>query len=186
MRCETYDIRAARPADIPAIRAMQGRSMRALGAGFYPEAVIAAFLERIGTMDDAVVHEGYFLVADAGGTIVGSGGWSRLTPGYARTAGAAALVHDATIRSVFVDQAAARRGIASAIMARAESRRRRRGRADDRPCGDALGAAALPAARLPGGGGDRHRPRAVRRGDHGEGARAADPRALTAPTVSGP
>jgi GNAT superfamily N-acetyltransferase len=121
MACETYDIRAARAADIPAIRAMQGRSMRALGAGFYPEEVIAAFLERIGTMDDAVVHEGHFLVADAGGAIVGSGGWSRLTPGYARTAGAAAPVHDATIRSVFVDPAAARRGIASAIMARAEA-----------------------------------------------------------------
>ena len=73
MRCETYDIRAARSADIPAIRAMQGRSMRALGAGFYPEEVIAAFLERIGTMDDAGVHEGHFLVADAGSAIVGSG-----------------------------------------------------------------------------------------------------------------
>ena len=73
MRCETYDIRAARAADIPAIRAMQARAMRALGAGFYRPAVIAAFLERIGTMDDAVVHEGHFLVADAGGAIVGSG-----------------------------------------------------------------------------------------------------------------
>jgi GNAT superfamily N-acetyltransferase len=116
-----YRIRPARPADIAALRAMQARSMRALGRAFYEPTAIAAMLEQIGTMDDAAVAEGHFLLAEDRGGIVGSGGWSRLVPGYEAMVGGNALdLGDATIRSVFVDPAAARRGIGSAIMARAE------------------------------------------------------------------
>jgi GNAT superfamily N-acetyltransferase len=118
-------IRHVRPAEIPVIRAMQERSLRVLGGAFYAPGEIAAFLTEIGTMDDAVVHEGHYFVAeDLDGAILASGGWSRKAPGYDRAAirgvtnrnGADA----ATVRSVFVDPAAARRGIATAIMARIE------------------------------------------------------------------
>jgi GNAT superfamily N-acetyltransferase len=119
----SHRIRPATAADIPAIRAMQARSLRHLGAGCYDPAVIGRLLATIGTMDDAVVHEGNYLVAvSVDGAIVGSGGWSRIRPGYAAATDRRRAAPDrATIRSVFVDPAAARRGIASAIMARAEA-----------------------------------------------------------------
>lgn len=116
-------IRAAEAADIPAIRAMQEHSMRVLGGRHYATDNIAAFVEQFGTMDFAVVREGHFLVAtDQRGRLLGSGGWSRLAPGYQRGSEAASPRHDiATVRGVFVDPAAARNGIGAAIMRHAEA-----------------------------------------------------------------
>ena len=113
-----YLIRLARPADIPAMRAMQERSMRVIGGDFYNSDEIANFLALCGTMDDTVVEEGHYFVAeDHRGTILGSGGWSRSRPHYANSAAASeASAAKPTVRSVFVDPAATRRGIASAIM----------------------------------------------------------------------
>ncbi|MHA6298085.1 GNAT family N-acetyltransferase [Devosia sp. CAU 1758] len=113
-----YAIRHARVSDIPVIRAMQARSMWRLGADFYTEAEIANFLNIFGTMDDALVIEGHFFIAeDPGGAIRASGAWSRAKPGYATgmtaTGPTAAMP---TVRSVFVDPAIARRGVGSAIM----------------------------------------------------------------------
>ena len=111
-----YLIRLANPADIPAMRAMQERSMRVIGGDFYNPDEIANFLALCGTMDDAVVEEGHYFVAeDHRGTILGSGGWSRSRPHYANSAaGSEAGTAKPTVRSVFVDPAATRRGIASA------------------------------------------------------------------------
>lgn len=94
-----------------------------LGGPFYTDDEIAGFLTQYGTMDDAVVSEGHFFVAgNRAGKILGGGGWTRRRPRYAtglgETAEAEALP---TVRSVFVDPAAERRGIASSIMARIES-----------------------------------------------------------------
>jgi GNAT superfamily N-acetyltransferase len=115
-------LRLARPADIPAIKAMQRRSLSVLGGRFYSDDEVAGFLAQYGTMDDAVVAEGHFLLAeDQAGKILGSGGWTRRRPGYARglarSPEAEALP---SVRSLFVDPAAARRGVASSIMARVE------------------------------------------------------------------
>jgi GNAT superfamily N-acetyltransferase len=117
-----YAIRHARPADIPAIRAMQERSMWVLGGDFYSSTEIANFLTEFGTMDDALVHEGHFFITqDDRGRILGSGCWSRLEASYAGPLGAGAPAACApVVRSVFVDPAAARRGIGSAIMFRIE------------------------------------------------------------------
>ena len=124
-----FIIRTAGRSDVPAIRSMHGRSMRVLGGAFYPADAIAAFLEQIGTMDDALVHEGhYFVAVNAYGAVLGSGGWSRLRPRHARADDAETPPNDAaTIRSIFVDPLAARRGMGSAIMARAEEDATRRG-----------------------------------------------------------
>lgn len=97
--------------------------MWVLGGDFYTPTQIANFLTRFGTMDDAVVKEGHFFVAeDPRGAILGSGGWTCLRPAYAAesTIGEAAAVMP-TVRSVFVDPAATRRGIASAIMMQTEN-----------------------------------------------------------------
>ncbi|HJU06787.1 MAG TPA: GNAT family N-acetyltransferase [Nitrospiraceae bacterium] len=122
---DTIAIRQARSAEIPALRDMQERSLRLLGAAFYAPRQIAAFLTEVGTMDEAVVDEGhYFVAANADGAILASGGWSRQTPGYERavigSAGARNGAGGAIIRSVFVEPALARRGLATAIMTKVE------------------------------------------------------------------
>ncbi|MFZ2103590.1 MAG: GNAT family N-acetyltransferase [Oricola sp.] len=104
---------------------MQELSFATLGVGFYRPEEIAAFIARIGTMDDAVVDEGhYFVAVNHNGAVMASAGWSRKEPGYdsARTEGAADRANSglATVRSVFVDPAVARRGIASMLMAHIE------------------------------------------------------------------
>ncbi|WP_162901523.1 GNAT family N-acetyltransferase [Breoghania sp. L-A4] len=115
-------IRHARPADVPAIRAMQQKSMWVLGGAFYSDDEIAGFLTQYRTMDDAIVAEGHFFVTEnQAGRILGSGGWTRRRPGYTRgLGGSTATAALPTVRSVFVDPAAARRGIATSIMARTE------------------------------------------------------------------
>ncbi|MHA6688257.1 GNAT family N-acetyltransferase [Mesorhizobium sp. A556] len=117
-----YIVRHASPADIPAIRAMQEHSMWVLGGDFYASNEIANFLTMCGTMDDAVVEEGnYFVAEDHRRAILGSGGWSHLRPRYASaTAASETIACVPTVRSVFVDPAATRRGIASMIMSRTE------------------------------------------------------------------
>ncbi|WP_176244987.1 GNAT family N-acetyltransferase [Oceanibacterium hippocampi] len=101
---------------------MQERSIWEIGGAFYKSNEIANLLALCGTMDDAVVGEGHYLVAeDRHGAILGSGGWSRSRPGYAdATAADDAAPGVAIVRSVFVDPAATRCGIASAIMSRTE------------------------------------------------------------------
>jgi predicted N-acetyltransferase YhbS len=115
-------IRRADRRDIAAIRAMQERAMWALGGAFYTPAEIMAFLTTVTTMDDSVVEEGHYFVAEAfDGTILASGGWSQTVPGYAANSNAAAQPRDvATVRSVFVDASMCRRGLATRLMRRTE------------------------------------------------------------------
>jgi GNAT superfamily N-acetyltransferase len=103
---------------------MQVVSFRELGAPFYDEDIIEGFIGSVGTMDDALLDDGTYLVAVAEGRIVGSGGWSWRVPGYAVHANAAAAsqgVRNAKARSLFVHPHYARRGIARMLMATIES-----------------------------------------------------------------
>lgn len=95
--------------------------MQALGSGFYTADEIESFIAEIGTMDDAVVIEGnYFVAEDIRGSIVASGGWSQLVPAYARALDGGTCPDLATLRSVFVDPTAARRGLGTALTRHAE------------------------------------------------------------------
>lgn len=86
--------------------------MRALGSSFYTADEIASFIAEIGTMDDAVVIEGnYFVAEDIRGSILASGGCA-LDGGTCPDL--------ATLRSVFVDPTAARRGLGTAVTRHAE------------------------------------------------------------------
>jgi hypothetical protein len=97
-----HSIRTALPSDIPALRAMQQRSMTTLGVNYYMPGVPERFISRFGTMDFAVVDEGhYFVCVDADGHIAGSGGWSRRPPGYDGVAAAPLPADVATVRGVF-------------------------------------------------------------------------------------
>jgi GNAT superfamily N-acetyltransferase len=123
MKHDSVVIRRATLADREALRAMQAFSISVLGVDFYAPQQIAAFICHVGTLDDFLLHEGTFYLAESGGAVVASGGWSRRRPNYANAMGEVerpgAVVPK--IRGVFVHPAFARRGIASALMARAEA-----------------------------------------------------------------
>jgi GNAT superfamily N-acetyltransferase len=125
-----FEIRKAGRADVLEMRAMQARSMRAIGGRYYARGEIETFLNLVGTMDDAVVDEGHFFVAvDPFERVIGTGAWSCLVPGYARAAGGRKAAPSvarpasgvATVRSVFVAPECTRRGIAQGIMHRIEA-----------------------------------------------------------------
>jgi GNAT superfamily N-acetyltransferase len=103
---------------------MQAHSFRTLGAAYYDDDVIEAFISGIGTMDDTLLDDGTYFVAKSEDRIAGCGGWSWRTPAYtARMANTAITpsVTKATVRSVYVHPDFARRGIARAIMATIEA-----------------------------------------------------------------
>ncbi|WP_119301075.1 GNAT family N-acetyltransferase [Dongia deserti] len=118
------EIRLAESADIPALRELQERSMRMLGRLRYSATQIEAYIARIGTMDDYLVHDRTYLLAEADGEIVGCGGWTTRLPGYARHTKDNVHSPDpsrATVRSVFVEPLAARQGIGRGIMSAVEN-----------------------------------------------------------------
>lgn len=124
------EIRLAVNADIPALRELQERSLRVLGCRHYAATQVEAFIARIGTMDDYLVTDRTYLVAELDGEIVGSGGWTTRLPGYARHAQEDVHSPDpsrATVRSVFVEPLAARQGIGRRIMSAVENALRSEG-----------------------------------------------------------
>lgn len=102
---------------------MQAQSFLELGAACYDRNVIEAFIGAIGTMDYSLLEQGTYYVAIADGKVVGSGGWSDRAPSYAMRAlrTAETTPAKATVRSIFVHPAWARRGIASTIMGLVEA-----------------------------------------------------------------
>lgn len=110
--------RTANAADIVPLREMQVRAMRELGSADYAADAIEAFLAAFSTMEDRVVAEGhYFLAETPAGRIVASGGWSQATPVYERGEGPAPVPpQEAIVRSVYVDPGMARCGLGTAVM----------------------------------------------------------------------
>ena len=116
-------IRPAAPGDLPALSALIPRSARALSAGFYCEAQIAAAIQYVFGVDSALIEDGTSFVAEVRGEIRGCGGWSRrrtLYGGDQRKEGDDPLLDPATdatrIRAFFVAPERARRGIVGALM----------------------------------------------------------------------
>jgi GNAT superfamily N-acetyltransferase len=124
------EIRPAARSDLPALRDMQERSLRVLGRGAYSAIQIEAFIARIGTMDDYLIQDCTYLVAQLEGEILGCGGWTTRLPGYARHARNEMQPVDpgrATIRSIFVEPLAARQGIGRQVMNAVENAMRGEG-----------------------------------------------------------
>jgi len=122
------------PADAPAIEALQHRSLRQLGRGFYSEAEIEALI-RSGVFEPELIGRGTYHVARLDGRIVGCGGWSRGSPhppglklagagGIEAGESGAEAVH---IRALYVDPDHARCGIGRRLMARIEAEAAARG-----------------------------------------------------------
>jgi GNAT superfamily N-acetyltransferase len=118
-------IRLADRCDRSELRAMQALSFLTLGAPYYDNDVIEAFIAGVGTMEDALIDDGTYFLATSQGRIVGCGGWSRRTPGYmacVTSSGTTRTAPRATVRSIYVHPDFARRGIARALMATIEAK----------------------------------------------------------------
>ncbi|HEX5726633.1 MAG TPA: GNAT family N-acetyltransferase [Longimicrobiaceae bacterium] len=116
-------IRLATSADLPALRALIPLSVRALSREQYGEAQIESAVRHVFGPDTRLIADGTYFVAEAGGEVVGCGGWSRRRTLYGgdQMKGEEDPLLDpaadaARIRAFFVHPAWARRGIGSAIM----------------------------------------------------------------------
>ena len=120
-------LRAAVPADVPALDALIAASARALGKGYYTPAETEAAIAHVFGVDSVLVADGTYVVAEVGGVLAGCGGWSarRTLFGGDRFAGREDARLDpatdaARIRAFFVAPAFARRGVGRAILTACE------------------------------------------------------------------
>jgi len=130
----TFSLRKATPDDIPALEWLIAESARGLSCQDYTELQIEAALGTAWGVDSELIHDGTYFVAEAGGEIVGCGGWSRRKTlfGGDRGAGCQSEVLDpsrdsARIRAFFVRPDWARRGIGRALLDRCEAEARAHG-----------------------------------------------------------
>lgn len=130
----TWQLRTATPTDCAAIQALIARSIRGLGAGDYSTETIDAALEGAFGLDTQLIEDGTYFVVEEADRLLGCGGWSfrRTLFGSDARAGRDAGALDpqtdaARIRAFFVDPAAARRGIGTALLEHCESAARRAG-----------------------------------------------------------
>jgi GNAT superfamily N-acetyltransferase len=118
-----FRIRPAQAADIPALRVLIDASVRGLQANDYSPTQIEAALKNVYGVDSQLIEDGTYLVAEAEGTIVGCGGWSKRKTLFggdqwnAREDSLLDAQRDAAkIRAFFVHPAWARRGIGGLIL----------------------------------------------------------------------
>lgn len=116
-------LRKAQLEHVAYLNTMIPRSVRALSAGFYPAAQIEGAIAEIFGIDTQLIEDGTYFIAEAEGSLVGCGGWSRRKTLYGgdqmKTNEDDLLdpaIEPARIRAFFVDPAWARQGIGSRIM----------------------------------------------------------------------
>jgi GNAT superfamily N-acetyltransferase len=117
------ELRLATPADVPALRELIPRSVRALSRDHYSDAQIEGAIRHVFGPDTQLIADGTYFVVDAGAEIVACGGWSRRRTlfGGDQMKGAEDPLLDpareaARIRAFFVAPEWARRGLASRLM----------------------------------------------------------------------
>jgi GNAT superfamily N-acetyltransferase len=129
---ESIHIRRAIPADVPAIEALIGLSVRALQTQDYSRTQIEGALGTVFGVDSQLIGDGtYFVleaVSDDGKAMAGCGGWSKRKTlfGGDRASGREdglldPLRDSAKIRALFVHPDWARHGIGSKILAACEN-----------------------------------------------------------------
>lgn len=120
---EVFTTRLALEADIPALEALIPLSVRALQSQHYSAAQMEAALGPVFGVDRQLINDGTYFVVEAGGQIVGCGGWSRRKAVFGGDRGRAGedasldpAYDPARIRAFFVHPDWARRGIGRAIL----------------------------------------------------------------------
>lgn len=129
-------LRKAVLADRADLEALIARSARELGAEHYTaeQIEIEGALRGAFGVDTQLIGDGMYFVAEAGGTIVGCGGWSRRRTLFGGDAGSGRDTTEldprsepARIRAFFVEPAFARQGIGRALLERCEAEARAHG-----------------------------------------------------------
>lgn len=111
---ELLTIRRTGREDLAEVDALFQRSYPALLKGHYPPSLIVMAVPLIARAKPELLVSGrYFAVIDAGGAIVGAGGWSSADPRRGRP-GEGATGH---VRHVVTDHRRTRQGIGTALMA---------------------------------------------------------------------
>ena len=123
----SYSIRKATVADVPAIERVMKDSLVGLSSRTYDPVQVQSSLEFVGHVDEWLISDGTYFVAEAEGAVVGCGGWSRrrrLYRGSGSTGSDEAMLDPAAdaarVRAMFVATRWARRGIARTILAASE------------------------------------------------------------------
>jgi predicted N-acetyltransferase YhbS len=123
----TFALRNATVADAPALERLIDESVRGLSRQDYSDAQIEAALGSAFGLDQELIRDGTYFVAEAGGEIVGCGGWSRRKTlfGGDRQPGRRSELLDpvrdsARVRAFFVKPSWSRRGIGRALIERSE------------------------------------------------------------------
>jgi GNAT superfamily N-acetyltransferase len=127
-----FGIRAASLEDVTAISAVMREAVQSFGRDVYTPRQIGSALRYICRPDEQLIVDGTYFVAvavAANDDIIGCGGWSRRRKVYSGSASSGgddelldAASEPARIRSMFVRQSWARRGIGRAILKHSEAR----------------------------------------------------------------
>jgi GNAT superfamily N-acetyltransferase len=128
------NLRAATLEDREALRVLIDASARELSKGDYRAEQVEGALQGAFGVDSQLIQDGTYFVVEAGGALVGCGGWSyrRTLFGGDKRAERDSGVLDprtepAKIRAFFVDPAHARKGIGTLLLEKCESEARLRG-----------------------------------------------------------
>jgi N-acetylglutamate synthase-like GNAT family acetyltransferase len=134
MATDGVRIRTATEADVPALHALIEASVRRLQAQDYTQAEIDGALGHALGLDSQLVEDGTYFIAEVGGEMVASGGWSyRATLcGSDGMSGREPASLDpakdaAKIRSIFVHPKWARQGLGSVMLEYCEEQARQAG-----------------------------------------------------------
>jgi GNAT superfamily N-acetyltransferase len=118
-----YRIRRATLEDRPALERLIAESARGLSRGDYSDEQVEAALASVFGVDTDLIRDGTYYVAEAGGSAVGCGGWSKRRTLFGGDRFAARdpghldpRTEPAKIRAFFVHPGWARRGVAGAIL----------------------------------------------------------------------
>lgn len=124
-----FPLRPATRADVPRLRDLIDRSVRALSAGYYSPAQIESALKHVFGPDTRLIDDGtYFVIESDAGELIAAGGWSRrrtLYGGDQMKSPEDPLLDSATeparIRAFYVHPDWARRGLARRLFDRCAS-----------------------------------------------------------------
>ncbi len=129
-----FTVRKATMADIPSIERVMRDSLLGLSSRTYDAVQVRSSLQFIGHIDEWLIEDGTYFVAEAEAEIVGCGGWSRrrrLYRGSGSDGSDAAFLNPAAdsarVRAMFVATSWARRGIARVILETSEAAARHAG-----------------------------------------------------------
>ena len=129
-----HRIRRATLEDRAGLERLIAESARGLSRADYSDEQVEAALASVFGVDTDLIHDGTYYVAEAGGSAVGCGGWSKRRTLFggdrfaARDAGELdPSTEPAKIRAFFVHPGWARRGVAAAILETCEREAQSRG-----------------------------------------------------------